>query len=393
MLTVIAQYVLEVPRGFSVHVFKSPSPPAYPQSGAGKTDYIQSRPPPGNAPWKNSSPTYPSRPDPARKPSFGRGADFRGNQVLDYERILDNDRSKSQKPYGIYPGVVPDTYVYERSISSASDLPGSPSSSSSSDTEGDFAAQFSAEVSSIRASSSTETLEVTAFAAQNRDALSAVGPSPYGARTQNRPVIPPTTVIPPSSSSPIRNAPFETASDSDDGTVVDDIEISRSAAPGIPQPMMGMPVSVPAPIRRNPDERSTRPQAPRVAPSISRRESQSRSRSASPTGFGLLADGDPNLRLPPGLHFSAPSPHVSVGGSGMYRPPTAPPTMGAQRPLAAGPPEAALSRVVSNPEVSPNRRCVRWTEDLVCPSPVPSGQRRKGWFNRRGYVPSPNTHD
>ncbi|PPQ71503.1 hypothetical protein CVT24_006467 [Panaeolus cyanescens] len=31
-------------------------------------------------------------------------------------------------------------------------------------------------------------------------------------------------------------------------------------------------------------------------------------------------------------------------------------------------------------------RSVRWTENLVCPSPVINCQRRKGWFNRRGYV-------
>ncbi|KAI0765182.1 hypothetical protein C8Q74DRAFT_1034955 [Fomes fomentarius] len=30
------------------------------------------------------------------------------------------------------------------------------------------------------------------------------------------------------------------------------------------------------------------------------------------------------------------------------------------------------------------KRSVRWTENLVCPSPVPVENRRKGWFNRRG---------
>lgn len=31
-------------------------------------------------------------------------------------------------------------------------------------------------------------------------------------------------------------------------------------------------------------------------------------------------------------------------------------------------------------------RNVRWNENLVCPSPIFASQRRKGWFNRRGYV-------
>ena len=32
-------------------------------------------------------------------------------------------------------------------------------------------------------------------------------------------------------------------------------------------------------------------------------------------------------------------------------------------------------------EVPPQRRCVRWKDNLVCDSPIP---RRKGWFNRKG---------
>ncbi|KAH8089928.1 hypothetical protein BXZ70DRAFT_899140, partial [Cristinia sonorae] len=30
------------------------------------------------------------------------------------------------------------------------------------------------------------------------------------------------------------------------------------------------------------------------------------------------------------------------------------------------------------------KRSVRWTENLVCPSPVPFSSRRRGWYNRRG---------
>ncbi|KJA16724.1 hypothetical protein HYPSUDRAFT_47096 [Hypholoma sublateritium FD-334 SS-4] len=33
---------------------------------------------------------------------------------------------------------------------------------------------------------------------------------------------------------------------------------------------------------------------------------------------------------------------------------------------------------------APLLRSVRWNENLVCPSPIPTYQRRKGWFNRRG---------
>ncbi|KAK2459936.1 hypothetical protein APHAL10511_008065 [Amanita phalloides] len=46
----------------------------------------------------------------------------------------------------------------------------------------------------------------------------------------------------------------------------------------------------------------------------------------------------------------------------------------------------------------PNPRTVRWDENLICPSPIPSSRRRDGWFNRRGdqlwtndglYMPAP----
>ncbi|KIM85602.1 hypothetical protein PILCRDRAFT_776575 [Piloderma croceum F 1598] len=34
--------------------------------------------------------------------------------------------------------------------------------------------------------------------------------------------------------------------------------------------------------------------------------------------------------------------------------------------------------------LAPPARCVRWNENLICPSPILACQRRKGWFNRRG---------
>jgi hypothetical protein len=32
------------------------------------------------------------------------------------------------------------------------------------------------------------------------------------------------------------------------------------------------------------------------------------------------------------------------------------------------------------------KRCVRWNDNLICPSPILASQRRKGWYNCRGYV-------
>jgi hypothetical protein len=33
-----------------------------------------------------------------------------------------------------------------------------------------------------------------------------------------------------------------------------------------------------------------------------------------------------------------------------------------------------------------NGRNVRWDDNLICPSPVLPSQKRKGWFNRSGYI-------
>ena len=50
--------------------------------------------------------------------------------------------------------------------------------------------------------------------------------------------------------------------------------------------------------------------------------------------------------------------------------------------LDQNPPPRPVEPSGRNP--SPLNRSVRWTENLINPSPVPSRQRRKGWFNRRG---------
>jgi len=84
---------------------------------------------------------------------------------------------------------------------------------------------------------------------------------------------------------------------------------------------------------------------------------------------------------------------IKTGGTGGYSsvsnstdqgcvPPEQPP----QRRYSDGdqnppPPRPAES---SGRSSAPLVRSVRWTENLVCPSPIFTSQRRKGWFNRRG---------
>ena len=351
-----AQYVLEVPRGFSVHVFKTPSPPLPPQSGAVKPDFAASRTA-STLPWKPTP--YPPRPEPDRKLSSARSDTSRLDQVTEYERALDLTRSKSSKPYGIVPSAIPDTYIYERSISSVSDLPGSPLSSSSSDTDSvDSVTPLSLDVSSIRASSSLETLEASAYYSHNRDALTAPANSPYGSARG--------PVIPLSSRQISYSSRFVPADhDDDDDTVIsDDHGASRPSAGQITSVGANSIPTPPAPVRRNSDERSSRgPALAPAPPPLSRREPSQRSRSTSPTAYA--ADNEANLRLPPGLQYASAQP--TGPPPPLHRANTSPtvlPSTQRSSPEAIKPP---LIRALSNPEgeaaVATAKRCVRWTED------------------------------
>ncbi|GJE96310.1 hypothetical protein PsYK624_125040 [Phanerochaete sordida] len=371
-----SKYVLEVPRGFSVHVFKTPSPPAYAQSGAAKTDY-SSRTPSSTGRKQQDYPS-PSRPDPSRKPSFGRANDYFGEQTEEYDRSLELTRTKSHKPYSIYPGAIPDSYIYERSIASVSDLPGSPSSSeSSSDTE---SLDTPIEASSIRARCSVETLEATLYDTQNTQ-VAPLSTSPYGSSYIAGPPAGRQLVVPPTTTSPLRYPP----ADDDESTVVsEDEQVTRL----VQSPPLGYPPVVPIttplvipplPVRRNSDERSSRSQAP----TLTRRDStQPTSRTSSPPGG--VAPGEVAIRMPPGLqHVTAPAP-VSRSTSrrpSTTTPPVTPPAGTGRSPKSERP---SLSRSRSTSPAEAPAKTVRWHEDLISPSLPPPGERRKGWFNRRG---------
>lgn len=370
-----------------------------------KSEYSQGRTP--SPAWKQ--PSYPSRPDPTRKGSFGR-TDYFGEQVNDYDRALDVTPSKAQKPYTIYPGAIPDTYIYERSIASVSDLPGSPSSSSSSDTD---SIDTPIERCSIRARSSVETLEATLYTSQDGP-ISPGASTPYDAFYPSAPLTGRPLVVPPTTLPSAKYPRF----DDDDSTVVsDEQDVPRSAAQStiyssrapstapvvVPPPVRrnsderasAAPAGVPAPVRRNSDERAGVVVPPPTrrnsdersssrstqAPVLTRRESaQPAPRTTSPTSY---IAGDPNMRLPPGLQYPAPP----VAPSLSRRPSTSPPvTPGQQRSptFDLQPARITPSGLEASATGPPGKRCVRWTEDLICPSPVPPGQRRKGWYNRRG---------
>lgn len=389
--------MLEVPRGFSVHVFKNPPPLGYTPSGKPDTTN-HSRVPP-NSGWA-PPPGYPSRADGQRKHSFSVPHDVRNASAV-FAHPFEPQRTKSSRPYGIFPSGIPDTYIYEPSV--ASDILSRSESSSSSDSDlTESVVSLSIEVSSTRASSSTETLNSTlgpavperrADVIPQRSSPPTTGPisarpstSTDLTRTRSQSPTSGRKSSPTSRSSPPsvpRRATVETVSDDDSDTVVSEggqvdrlvPDISGNRIPlSISATIPGTSPPIPAPIAtRSPDERL--PAHPRVREAIAISRGNSRHASTSPVEYREISGsppyGDPPLRTPPGL-VGVSETTAALGGLTRRSPPHH-----HSAPVHAG----IVSETIV---VGGTRRCVRWTENLVCPSPLPRTQRRKGWFNRRG---------
>ncbi|GBE89243.1 hypothetical protein SCP_1502510 [Sparassis crispa] len=453
-----ASKYFEVPRGFSVHVFKNPataSSHTYTPAG-GKPNPVHGRPV-----VRSKPPAYPPRPDNERKNSL-----IHPSPPADYDAAFVLNRSKPRKNYGIYPSATDNnTYIYERSVSSASDILASSHSSSSSDSDDSISGSaVSTEVSSTRASSSTETLETTALSVRAH-VSNAVGAAPSaplratpssgsaGATPDNNGTIPRVPLIvseetsprfaalPPTFAVPIHLATVETVSDSDSDTVIDDpiVDITRPRRANAGGRDEGrrdfsvVPSAAALSARRDTDGHSSSQQVSRSRDSPETQQVTT-STALAPAAKCRYEDSS-SLRAPPGLavttaydggdqlrRVAAGSSSHPTSNSSDVRPPQRPPAI--PLPVAnrtGGISESApavLTRIGEgtphNNRDSPSRtverdaraestiplaratsafeggfgttsrRCVRWTENLVCPSPVPPSERRKGWFNRRG---------
>lgn len=281
-----------------------------------------------------------ARPETDRKP---QPPGTRSYQLSVYAPPFEPKKSSS-KPYQIYPSGIPDTFIYERSLSSASDLLASPASSSSSESDfnGDIRTSL-LEISSTRASSSTETLETAALVAEQTSR-----------RTSSAPLIGATPSLQRSQSSRDSRAIATTHSDDDSDTLQSDDDVSpRIYTRQSNAPATGIGASLPlsTPVRRSPTERypqsglksSSAPQMTTRPPLYSKRTDSS------------TASYDENTpREPPGLHRS-----ISV---------------------KQGPIETCL--VGSIVDITA-KRSVRWKEDSELTSDLPI-RSRKGWFNKRG---------
>ncbi|ETW75703.1 hypothetical protein HETIRDRAFT_455408 [Heterobasidion irregulare TC 32-1] len=109
----------------------------------------------------------------------------------------------------------------------------------------------------------------------------------------------------------------------------------------------------------------------------------------------------PVLSRPPDARVAGPSssapsrppPQRSRTLSDQSQRPTLPPSTPAAsnrmhpadpRDVVSAPAQIPQAGAPARPQPILNTRCVRWNENLICPSPIPTHQRRKGWFNRRG---------
>ncbi|KAI0646664.1 hypothetical protein C8Q79DRAFT_1010253 [Trametes meyenii] len=495
-----------MPRGLSVHAFKTAFGPSQPPAQPPAPKY-DPRPPPSNggAPWNRQLSYQASRSETDRKqPPLALSQDRRVIPVSQpgaQPWPVDTKYAKSQKGFSIHPSLAGDgVFVYERSILSVDDLSSSPSSDTSSDSELYPEVELALsrlEISSTRASSSTETLESTLYPdLQSRGpitgsaaapglarpplAITAPPPRPPSTRppTDSNPAVRPAPAPVPISRSdshrprtasvshavhPIQFSTADTASDSDSDTlfsegnpdtmVVDMLGASQawSAPMGTPQYARG-----PMPSRRDSDQRvpssrlrrdsldtsaAARSRAPTV-PVQYREEGPGRAEDAAhpraPPGlYGVVATppdvphygSPPRAAAPPAISSSPPGPSAANAVPGTAPASRSPPQQqqmsgspqqltrtasvrptsfpapeapmrpgeasvgGPSTPTAsspsrknsqAGAPQGSPPQAGNGPVVPSAKRSVRWNENLVCPSPVPPENRRKGWFNRRG---------
>ena len=115
---------------------------------------------------------------------------------------------------------------------------------------------------------------------------------------------------------------------------------------------------------------------PTLPPQLTRSGSQ---KSVTSSGSGSYA-----VPPPPGLPpptWEHPSTTTSVAEEEIY-------TRARRRNTDGDNPHVHHARRARS-QTTPVPRSVRWCENLVCPSPILPHQRRKGWFNRRGYVTWP----
>ncbi|KAH7912756.1 hypothetical protein BJ138DRAFT_737627 [Hygrophoropsis aurantiaca] len=415
-------YVLPVPQGFSVRVFKGPTLSSRSYPAQVDLDY---RPMSRGDSLSRQPSSHGARQDTSRK--------LIKAPPEDYAFPSTDRRSYENKPPGMgnryanHPGAAHDTFIYERPLSTKSYYP---SDMMNDDAESVFSLCTQASGSSGSSSTlSTETPQSTGlyhFRTESpaSDSDRSYSPPPgYAQRAYPYPPLrtysPPSDITPPSrpqsaeanrgeyipyASRPLPTPPVSTRLRKDSIMLASE----RASPPNVPthtRPRLTLArpeersfehvpsqhvASYPSvPMQRSTDDRGYT--APRGIHSSSMQDGPDTYVSPPPISrsTSLKRNGSYNsVPLPPGLE-SVPGayPTMQMGADEFYgETPAAhrgPPIAPQRRNSDGNQPHLMPPRPVrSNTEPPP--RSVRWDENLICPSPILPCDRRKGFFNRRG---------
>lgn len=373
-------YFLPVPSGFSLQVFKAPTMSARPYAAKVDLDYrpmarvdSQSRQQSGHVPRQQEPTRKLLKAPPPEEPGFAKRS---------YEHKPSSGR------YAIHAGPVPDTYIYERSISSKAEYPYSPSDVTS---ECDSIFSVNTQISSGSSSSSVTDSPPNTRMLQIR----AASPSPEQSHSRS-----PHSYHPRSMSTFPLGHSCPSCGEASPPSRTSSMTVNKGSYTPYPsRPLPTPPVS--ARVRKDSillaSERSimsydTRQHStslkhgervPFPAPPVDEQGRNSMgmqlSRSSSLKGnLSITIPPPPGLDLVPGGHYEYPPVQGPVlDNESNYRPPGIP-----HRRNFDGDHTQVLPQRPVCPVNIP--RSVRWCDDLICPSPIFPNQRRKGWFNRRG---------
>lgn len=403
-------YILPVPSGFSVRVFKAPTFDIPRRNAGQQLSTVTAR---GDIDYKPSShhtrsPAPPARDAPRKllKPPPSSHAHAHEERDRDRERERERERERGRdrsyrvdtRRFGyIHPGPVADTYIYERSIASSKSDPFyhdyyyPPSSDS---TASEIDSLFSHPSSASSSSSFDDDcpprgkLQVARTAPERRPSYGHGGQrsgTPYPVAYHTCPTCSEMSNSPPRASSrsdgathgsrPLPTPPVGARVRKDSLVLASERSVPPQATrPRLPQLRIGDRPAYPADAQNawSTAETGGYPSAP--PPPLARSSSLRSSGSAGSSSHGVVPP-PPGLNTYPIWEYGQT---IDVTAEPPYRHPNRRNSDGDQGQIM--PPRPRRSSTVPPP------RSVRWCEELVCPSPILPSQRRKGWFNRRGCV-------